>query len=84
MNDNLLLGFFALYPIGFVCMATGYFLYVRHVWHRPDRKAQIKLIFTSGGAEEWQREPRAARILILLGALCGVVGSFGMLACIVF
>lgn len=82
MNDILTFGiFFSLLPIGFVCMAAGYFLYIRHVWHRPDRKAQIKLILTSGKRQEWQREPRAARTLILIGALCGVVGICGMLAC---
>jgi len=81
MNNNLLFGiFFSLLPFGFVCMAGGYFLFVRHVWHRPDRKAEIRQIFTSAKPQEWQREPRTARILILMGALCGVVGICGMLA----
>jgi hypothetical protein len=84
MNDSLLLAFFSLYPIGFLCMAAGYLLLVRNVWHRPDRKEQIKLIFTSGKPQEWQRKPRAGSILILVGAICGLVGSLGMLAAISF
>jgi hypothetical protein len=85
MNNYLLFGiFFSLFPIGFVCMTTGYFLLVRHVWYRPDKKEQLKLIFTSKKHEEWSGRPRAARTLVLIGALCGAVGSFGLLACTLF
>ncbi|MEO7453955.1 MAG: hypothetical protein ABIV13_04245 [Fimbriimonadales bacterium] len=85
MNSQLLFGmFFALLPIGFLCIAIGYFLFVCEVWHRPDRKEQLKLIFASSKSEEWQRRPRAAGVLILIGAMFGVVGGIGIVASALF
>ena len=71
-----------LYPIGFLSMVAGYGFLVRHVWHLPDRKAQIKRIFLTKKAEDWPRYPPLGPALIGLGALCGVVGSIGMLVCL--